>query len=332
MSTVADISVIVPIYNVDPYLYQCINSVVNQSMKNIEIILVNDASTDNSLHICEYFRKNDNRVILINKNKNEGLVSARKTGIEKAIGRYAMYIDADDWISINYLEEIYRLVTNNNTEAVFPSHIREFLGNEKIIKNKINSGFYGRGKIKSEILPRMLSYGKFFSHGITSYSWGKLFLREKLLEYQYSIPDDIIMGEDAALTFSILPKLKSIYISDIAGYYYRQRPGSILKEVNNYEIEANKLSSLFQFLRGVFFEYPLEYNFEEQLEHYVYALSLMRIGSQISKDNNSISELLIHQNFKKDIKLCLFSSGSFGQNIFKNLRSKNLLCQQIFIP
>ena len=107
MSTVADISVIVPIYNVVPYLYQCINSVVNQSMKNIEIILVNDASTDNSLHICEYFRKNDNRVIIINKKKNEGLVSARKTGIEKAIGRYAMYIDADDWISINYLEEIY---------------------------------------------------------------------------------------------------------------------------------------------------------------------------------------------------------------------------------
>ena len=71
MSSSVEISIIVPIYNVDPYLYQCVNSIVNQSKKNIEIILVNDASTDHSLHICEYFRKNDNRVIIINKKKNK---------------------------------------------------------------------------------------------------------------------------------------------------------------------------------------------------------------------------------------------------------------------
>ena len=71
MTSYVDISIIVPIFNVDPYLYQCINSIANQSFKNIEIILVNDASTDHSLHICEYFRKNDNRVIVINKKKNE---------------------------------------------------------------------------------------------------------------------------------------------------------------------------------------------------------------------------------------------------------------------
>ena len=323
MSAVADISIIVPIYNVDLYLYQCVNSIVNQSMKNIEIILVNDASTDHSLHICEYFRKNDNRVIIINKKKNEGLVSARKIGIHHATGNYVMYVDADDWISIDYLEKIYNLVINYNVEAIFPSHIREFLGNEKIIKNKIKSGFYNKSKIQTQVLPKILSYGKFFSHGITSYSWGKLFLRTKLLEFQSPIPDDIIMGEDAALTFSILPQLKSIYISDIAGYYYRQRPGSIVKEVFDYKIEANKLSSLFQFLRGALSDYPLEYNFEEQLANYVYALTLIRIGSQISSDNNSTSELLNHQAFKKNVKLCLYSSGSFGQNIFKNLIKSN---------
>ena len=323
MSSSVEISIIVPIYNVDPYLYQCVNSIVNQSKKNIEIILVNDASTDHSLHICEYFRKNDNRVIIINKKKNEGLVSARKTGVQHTTGIYVMYVDADDWISIDYLERMYSLVEKYNVEAILPSHIREFLGNEKIIKNKLKSGLYDTRKIQTIVLPNMLSYGKFFSHGITSYSWGKLFLRKKLLEFQSRIPEDIIMGEDAALTFSILPQLKSIYISDIAGYYYRQRPGSIVKEVNDYKIEANKLSSLFQFLRQTLFDYPLEYNFEEQLANYVYALSLMRVGSQISKDNNSMSELLHHQNFKKNIKLCIYSSGSFGQNIFKNLKESN---------
>ena len=96
MKSPVEISIIVPIYNIDAYLYQCLNSIVSQSFKNIEIILVNDASTDQSLNICEYFRKSDNRVILINKNNNEGLVSARKSGIELATGKYAMYIDGDD--------------------------------------------------------------------------------------------------------------------------------------------------------------------------------------------------------------------------------------------
>ena len=323
MSTRVNISIVVPIYNMDSYLYQCVQSIINQSMMDIEIILVNDASTDSSLHICEYFRKNDNRVIIINKKINEGLVSARKTGVQHSTGNYVMYVDADDWISVHYLERVYNLVTKYNIEAVFPSHIREFLGNKKIINNKLKSGFYDTKKIQTLILPNMLSYDKFFSHGITSYSWGKLFLREKLLEFQSRIPEDIMMGEDAALTFSILPKLNSIYITDLAGYYYRQRPGSMVKEVDEYEIEANKLSSLFQFLKKSFIDYPLEYKFEEQLANYVYALSLMRIGSQSPKRDNSISQILSHQNFKKNLKLCLYSSGTFGQNIFKNIKQSN---------
>ena len=112
MSSSVEISIIVPIYNVDPYLYQCLESIVKQTKKNIEIILVNDASTDHSLHICEYFRKNDDRVIIINKKKNEGLVSARITGIQHSTGNYVMYVDADDWISIDYLKEIYVTTTD----------------------------------------------------------------------------------------------------------------------------------------------------------------------------------------------------------------------------
>jgi len=318
-----EISVIIPIYNVDPYLYQCVNSIINQSFEKIEIILVNDNSTDQSLNICEYFRKSDRRVILVNKNSNEGLVSARKTGVALATGSYAMNIDADDWIANDYLEKMYNLAKKNKVDAVFPAHIREFLGTEKIIKNKINSGLYDKHNIQTSILPKMISHGEFFSHGITSYSWGKLFLRDQLYKFQLCIPDDIIMGEDAALTFPILPALNSIYVSDIAGYYYRQRPGSIVKLVNDYKAEAKKLSSLFQFLKESLSDCIENYKIDNQLSHYVFALSLMRIGSQSIKKDNAMSELLRHQNFEKNTKLCLYSSGSFGQNIYKNLIESN---------
>jgi glycosyltransferase involved in cell wall biosynthesis len=319
MKSAVKVSVIVPIYNVDVYLHQCINSIVNQSLKEIEIILVDDGSSDHSLHICEYFRKLDDRVVLIKKEKNEGLVSARKTGLQYASGKYAMYVDADDWIDTKYIEKIYSEALHYGVDAVLPSHIREFLGNQKNITNKIESGVYDNKRLKESVLPRMISFNQFFSHGITSYSWGKLFLRTHLIEFQMKVPDDIVMGEDAALVFTLLPILDSIYISDLAGYYYRQRPGSIVKVVDNYNTEAKKLSSLFQYLSINLSGYYPKYNFNIQLLEYVYALSLMRIGSQSRDDDKVMSELIRHQNFHSGSRVCLFSSGSFGQNIYKSL-------------
>ena len=319
MNNEIKISVIVPIYNVDIYLHQCVDSIINQSLREIEIILVNDGSTDHSLHICEYFRKLDNRIVLINKENNSGLVAARKTGLQYASGKFVMYVDADDWIDKKYIENIYSEALHYNVDAVFPSHIREFLGNQKIISNKIESGVYDNKRLKVSVLPRMISFNQFFSHGITSYSWGKLFLRTHLIEFQMNIPDDIVMGEDAALVFTLLPTLDSIYISDIAGYYYRQRPGSIVKVVENYDTEAKKLSSLFQYLAINLSKYYPKYNINTQLLDYVYALALMRIGSQSRDGDIALSELMQHQNFHRGSRVCLFSSGSFGQNIYKSL-------------
>jgi len=323
MKSSAEISIIVPIYNVDPYLYKCLTSIVNQSYKNIEIILVNDGSTDHSLNICKYFKTIDSRIILKNKKNNQGLVAARKSGIKLATGKYAIYIDGDDWIANDYIEKLISLSKEQGVDAVFPGHIREFFGTEKIITNNVKCGFYDKNNIKKSILPKMISYGNFFSHGITTYSWGKLFLKDQLKNFQIKIPNEIVMGEDAALTFSILPTLDSVYISSIAGYYYRQRPGSIVKFSTDYKVEAKKLSSLFQFLKKTLSKYPKDYDIDYQLANYVYALSLIRIGSKSFEEGNGMPELLIKQNFHKNAKLCLYSSGSFGQQIYNNLIESN---------
>ena len=91
---------------------QCIESIINQSFKDIEIILVNDGSTDDSLSICTKYKNIDKRIKLINKPKNKGLVAARKTGLNESRGEYAIYIDADDWIKDNYFEELYKIAKN----------------------------------------------------------------------------------------------------------------------------------------------------------------------------------------------------------------------------
>lgn len=94
------ISVIITIYNMEQYLDKCIQSVINQTYKNLEIILINDGSTDKSLNICKKYAISDNRVVLVNKN-NEGLVKARISGIKQAVGDYITFVDADDWLDSN---------------------------------------------------------------------------------------------------------------------------------------------------------------------------------------------------------------------------------------
>lgn len=110
------VSIVVPVFNVDLYLEECINSLLNQSYQNIEIILVNDGSTDSSLEICKSFLF-DKRVIIINK-KNEGLSSARQVAIDKATGEYLCIIDSDDYVESDYVELLYSKISNDACDIV----------------------------------------------------------------------------------------------------------------------------------------------------------------------------------------------------------------------
>ena len=105
------ISVIVPIYNVKDFLKKCIDSIISQTFKNIEIILVDDGSSDGSCELCDQYKKNDNRIIVIHK-ENEGVSKARTVGFNASSGQYIAFIDADDLITNNYLEKIYHKGSN----------------------------------------------------------------------------------------------------------------------------------------------------------------------------------------------------------------------------
>lgn len=109
------ISIIVPIYNAEEWLEKCIESIINQTYKNIEILLINDGSTDNSLKICEKFAKKDSRIIVIDKS-NEGVSKTRNVGIEKSTGNYIKFVDSDDWIEENICEELLKLIKEEKTD------------------------------------------------------------------------------------------------------------------------------------------------------------------------------------------------------------------------
>lgn len=316
------ISVVVPIYNLDAYLYQCISSIVNQSYKNLEIILVDDGSTDNALEICEFFRKSDKRIHVIAKS-NGGLVSARKAGLNVATGNYVFYVDGDDWIDVECISHYQNLAAKYDADVVIGNYKREFLGNFVTISNSIPPGFYGRERIEREILPHMISHGAFFNHGLKTYSWGKLYKRSVIMNLQNQIPDEIMISEDAALVYPTIYKSNKIYISDVALCNYRQRPNSILKSTSFDNREIERISIAFQYLSKTLQSSRSEYNFASQLQAYFVSIVTIRTGG-------FLSNIELYEKFKvfgelpRGARLALYNSGSFGQHAYKHLQHNDI--------
>ena len=111
------VSIIIAAYNIEDYINRCLNSIVNQSFKDIEIIVVNDGSTDNTINIINNFAKNDVRIKVIDK-KNGGLIEARKSGLARASGEYILFLDGDDWLHIEAIEKLYKEAKKDNFDIV----------------------------------------------------------------------------------------------------------------------------------------------------------------------------------------------------------------------
>ena len=156
------ISIVVPVYNAECYLGQCIESIISQSYRNLEIILVNDGSTDHSSEICRHYVGVDDRIVVVDQ-KNQGVVRARQSGVEAATGDFIGWVDADDWIEPEYIEKLAELQKESEADIVAVAHYHDIGGDSRLIKNGVDAGVYG----VEQLLPVMLYTGKFFEYGIT---------------------------------------------------------------------------------------------------------------------------------------------------------------------
>lgn len=218
------ISVIVPIYNAEKYLDKCLLSIVNQTYSDIEIILINDGSTDSSIAICEKYKQNDDRIVIVNKD-NEGLVRARKDGIRMARGEYITFVDADDWIDIT----LYENVCTGTADIIAYGMIEEYENYSKNKINKIEDGFYNLKKIHKNIIPQMLSSEVFFEFGILPNLCCKLIKRSLLLEIIDEVSDSITIGEDVDFFFRTVFIAESLLVKSDVPYHYRQHQASMMR-------------------------------------------------------------------------------------------------------
>lgn len=233
------ISIIVPIYNVEAYLERCIESLIGQSYSNLEIILVDDGSTDNSISICKKYASQDPRIQIIHK-ENGGLASARNAGMKVATGEYVGFVDSDDWLALDACEILVSLIHQNR-----PDVIR--FGYQKIegrrIKGKYHlsydSGLYVGGALQQIQLDTistesMLDYRQ---KRILS-AWAGIYRRRLLEENQiFFISEREILNEDYLFVLQSVQLAESVYISHAELYYYDTRPNSLTTtyRVNMYE-------------------------------------------------------------------------------------------------
>lgn len=219
-------SVIVPMFNVERYIVECIESIIHQTYENLEIILVDDGSLDKSAKIAEEYAAKDIRIKVIHK-ENGGLVSARKAGAEHATGNYVCCVDGDDYIDLNYIEEFNKILTTKAYDIVCCGYHQTMPNGTKDIKVNASRGSYEKKRLEKEIFPYLIQdmRGKYFLPTV----WAKAIRRELYVKFQMQVSDTITMGEDGACTIPCIANADSMYISGKCLYYYRFNPNSMTK-------------------------------------------------------------------------------------------------------
>lgn len=212
------VSIIIPVYNVEEYLDACLNSVINQTYKKLEIIVVNDGSTDNSGKKCELYKEQDSRITVYHK-ENGGLSDARNFGLEHCTGDYIFFLDSDDFLDINLIENLVRVAISDNADIIVNDAIDYYEG-DPINNYKI--------KCKSECLNSVEAVKRtLMMNGIRHMAWGKLYRRYLWENRRFTTG---ILYEDLDVIYYVMFDARMISVINPSMYYYRQREGSIMNE------------------------------------------------------------------------------------------------------
>lgn len=247
------LSIIIPVYNVERYLDDCICSVLKQDIYDIEVILVDDGSKDGSGEICDRYASKDPRVKVIHK-ENEGLLKARISGFKLAKSDYIGFVDSDDYVASSYFREMYEKAYKFKSDMVCSSFTYfndlNFDGSKTKICKVGFSGYFDKSRLVSEFYPNFISkYLPNSSEKYFGYTWEKIYKKELLDKAFNSVPLDVHIYEDISVSFYCALHSQKIYFNDEnTGYYYRQRKDSML---HSFRSDYNKdVKKLLKYMKG----------------------------------------------------------------------------------
>lgn len=235
------VSIIVPIYNVEKYLKKSIESLINQTLKEIEIILVNDGSTDNSLSICQGYALKDTRIKVVDK-PNGGVSTARNIGLRHAQGEYIGFVDPDDWIEKEMYENMYNTITQTKSSICLSNYIIESKGKKEKVELKFEERTFSEEDMISNIISRILGAKTLdkLNEVIMGNVWRILIKREIIDKNNIRFLDEIKIMEDLIFLLQVLLKCNSISIDKGAYYHYINDHSSAMRSYKNEYLEVNE--------------------------------------------------------------------------------------------
>lgn len=270
------LTIIIPVYNTEKYLKKCLDSVISQAIKNIEIICIDDGSTDNSPAILDEYAKRDDRIKVIHKT-NGGLVSVRKHGVVEAKGKYIGFVDSDDWVEPDMFERLYNTAIKYNADMVSSGYIMEG-GYVSYEYDSLEEGLYVEAD-KCKWLDKIIFNMSEHDLGLRGSVCCKLFRGDLLKKIQPRVPDEITISEDKMCVLTFALECKSMYVIRDAWYHYMINSGSMTQKPNtDYLIKVN---AVYRYLTSLYQNNNFSEEMRKQAEIYVTQLLIKGINSRM---------------------------------------------------
>ncbi len=312
------ISIIVPIYNTKEYLDECMISLTNQTYSNIEIVIVDDGSTDGSEEVYNKYAKNDARIKVI-RQKNMGVAKARKNAMAYVTGEYLAFVDSDDFIELDYYEKVVAVA--EDFDLVTYGYYMDY-GKDIKCYDVISKGEYKTEAEMQNLIANMIYYKDTLDMGLTGYIWNKLFRVDIAKNVFEEINEDVFISEDADFLYRYILKSKSVLITDICGYHYRVRSNSAVHSVNEkYLININ---TLYLSLKEVFEKSQYKESLIPQLQRWTAIMlsestRIMGFGEHAQL----INYIFPFINELKGKSIILYGAGAVGKCYYRQIKRFN---------
>lgn len=306
------ISVIIPVYNVEAYIARCLDSVINQTYKNIEIILVNDGSNDNSGKICDEYAAKDKRIVVIHQ-KNMGVTHARLTGVKKSLGNLVMFIDSDDYVDADILKKMYFIYDKYCVDIVSCQYFDDVDGNIKENAIRPNIGYYDKKKLQNLLKYKFLYDYNTKVAGITGYLCTRL-IKKSFLIPCLELGINLVHSEDQIALFYLLSSVDSMYVMNERLYFYVAHKNQVTKAYNY------KLWNNFSLFLKILHKIDDKKFLENQISGWAFLRLRLLIKMELKNNVNFIEKIRrIKSNFNNELFQIAF------KNDIKNLNAKEKL-------
>lgn len=319
------ISIIVPVYNVVNYLEKCVNSIIVQTYKTLEIILVDDGSTDGSGKLCDSLKRKDKRIHVIHQS-NSGSTAARNAGLKNASGRLIGFVDSDDWIEPDMYEKLIEALHHDDADiAVGRQYINRENAEYVEAPRSIYKGCYRKDE---KILPHHIIYSDdYVNKGISPNLVDKLFKKELLLEYQLIVNPNTKYAEDDICVYSCILNADCVTFIDEAVYHYLQHEGSVTKKSD--EDYFSKITLFYHQMKAVFEQQDEAELLIGKLKRYMLEFILRGVNTSFGFGYGNIipfyypdQKRLIDRGYKQII---LYGAGNVGRDFYQNFLQTGII-------